>query len=296
MSPYAERLPVIKNFSRAGRTFLNSVRAQMFDMMYYTAGKSHEVSAEEAKVIANFVNSATGRGSLGSFEQHAVLLNRVFYAPRYVASRFQLMTLHPLWKDFFTAKKQNIDLRAVRRLIALEYARVLISLMGFYTLASSFGDIEFDPRSSDFGKIRIGKTRIDPLFGLSQTMVFTTRLGTRQTKSTKTGEIYPLVGDVPFGRQDIRDVVNTFVASKFSPLFGVTADVWAKKNIVGEDVDLTTVSTWRRLLVPMTWNDTYEAMKEHGIPEGLAISSSAFFGTGLQTYSNDRSKKSQVNY
>jgi hypothetical protein len=51
-------------------------------------------------------------------------------------------------------------------------------------------------------------------------------------------------------------------------------------------------TTWlglaSNLVVPITYNDILKAMQEQGVPKGLAMGTLAFFGMGLQTYSQQR--------
>src|SRR5690606_9183358 len=128
------------------------------------SGKANPV---EMKAIANFVNVATGRGNLGLKEGALVGLNTVFFAPRYVLSRFQLMYGQP-----FKGGTQ-----VTKQMVAKEYARFLTGIAVVYSLAIASGaKVGVDPHSSDFGKIIIGNTRLDPMVGLSQTATFTTRV------------------------------------------------------------------------------------------------------------------------
>uniref|UniRef100_A0A6M3XFX5 Putative tail tape measure protein n=1 Tax=viral metagenome TaxID=1070528 RepID=A0A6M3XFX5_9ZZZZ len=280
MTRWMDKIPVVKNFTRAMLTFINKVRADSFDTLYRTVGMTDTLTDGEAKAIANFINVSTGRGSLGKMEIAATQLNTVFYAPKYVASRFQLLFGQPMFQRGSSA--------AVRKAIAKEYARFFLGLMAVYALgAAAGGEIEKDPRSSDFGKIRFGKTRIDPLMGLSQVTVFLTRLVSGQTKNAQ-GEIIPIRGqNVPYGRTTTPDVIMRFLRSKLSPLIATPIDILSGKNVVGEEV--TIKSTAKNLAIPFTWGDIVDVMKEQGLPEATAMSIVTFFGMGMQTYGDKNS-------
>jgi hypothetical protein len=293
MSHWIEKIPGIKNFQRAGLTFLNSIRADMFDTLAgtLTVTETGAHSQQELEAIANFINVSTGRGNLGKAEQAAETLNTVFFAPKYVASRFQLILGQPAWKG--TAM--------TRKLIAKEYARALIGMAAVYAIASlAGGDVEDDPRASDFGKIKFGKTRLDPMFGLSQTTVVLSRLLSGTTKSSS-GRVSPISrwrGDIPFGGDTSWDVFSRFMRSKLSPLAGTTADLFVGENLIGEEVDLKTFPL--KLITPLAYRDIYEALLENDVPKTTAFSILTFFGMGLQTYeSKGISKLSEtigVNY
>ena len=141
MSRWAEKIPGVAQSERAYLTFLNKLRADSFDAMISTLSRNGTATQEEMSTIANFINVATGRGNLGKIDQAAVALNTVFFAPRYVASRFQLLLGQPLYRG--TAK--------TRKLIVGEYARYLAGLGVVYLLAHLSGaEIEDDPRSANF--------------------------------------------------------------------------------------------------------------------------------------------------
>jgi hypothetical protein len=134
-------------------------------------------------------------------------------------------------------------------------------------------DVEFDPRSSDFGKIKIGNTRIDPLSGLSQATVFASRLATGKTK-TISGEVHP--GRYP-------DTITQFLRSKLAPIPATLLDLRTGKNFAGEPITLP--STVLGLVEPLVVNDIYDAMKESGVPAGAALGTLSIFGDSIQTYS-----------
>src|SRR5690606_8088029 len=88
MSRWAAGIPRVAASQRANTTALNVLRADSFDAMVQTLARGAEVTQAEADAIANYVNVATGRGTLGKAEPAAMHLNTIFFAPKYVASRF----------------------------------------------------------------------------------------------------------------------------------------------------------------------------------------------------------------
>lgn len=279
MSKWAEKIPGIRASERAYITFLNKLRADSFDAMIESFTKNGKPTIKEAKAIAKFVNIATGRGDLGALETASVPLNTLFFAPRYTASRFQLLVGSPLWSG--TAK--------TRYLIAKEYAKYFMGLGLVYLLAKMAGaEVEEDPRSSDFGKIRFGNTRIDILSGLGQTTVISARLITGQTKTGK-GKINDIRGDkLKYGQDDSYKVATRFLRTKLSPMFGTAVDLMTGKNVVGEKVTATSAAL--NLSIPITYRDIYDVMIEKGVPTGSALSLLAIFGAGLQTYEPKKKK------
>lgn len=276
MSRWADRTPVVAASQRAYVTFLNRLRADTFDSLTASLSKTGTPTAAEAAAIANYINVATGRG--GTWNQAAVGLNTVFFSPRLVASRFQLLAGSPLYRG--TSR--------TRKLIAKEYGKFLIGTGIIYAIGQLAGaDIEFDTRSSDFGKLKFGNTRLDPLAGLSQVTVLLGRLGAGETK-TLSGEIRPIRGDVPFGASDSADVIARFLRTKLSPSFGQTIDALTGTDVVGQPV--TAGSIAQNLLVPMSFDDIREAVEEQGVPKGVALSLLSLFGMSMKTIDPDEPK------
>lgn len=259
----ADRLPGVKASERAYVTFLNKLRADTFDAMAYGLARDGSPTMEEAKSISNFINVATGRGSFGSMDSAMTALAPLFFSPRYVASRFQMLALEPLYHGS----------AETRKMIAKEYAKTLIGVGAVYALgAAAGGAMEKDPRSADFGKIRFGSTRVDPLMGLAQTTTLLARVGTGKTK-TATGELASGGGAEAVGR---------FLRTKLAPVPGIALDIASGQNAVGDKV--TPASIAQNTLVPLSMSDIKTAIEEHGVTGGVALSLLSLFGAGLQNY------------
>jgi hypothetical protein len=287
MSQWADKIPLVNNSQRAYVYFLNRLRADTFDAMAATLGKHGTITQVQAEGLSNFINVFTGRGNVGSHGQALALLNQLFFAPRYTLSRFQALTLQPL----FHAKDPR-----VRMMIAGEYAKSLIGFGIMYGLVSTtlkqFGvKVEYDPRSSDFGKIRIGDIRIDPMSGLSQSIVLLTRLITGQTK-TSGGKIVSLSGpNQPFSERNISNVLFDFGRSKLAPIPSALLNARIGKKVTGEPTSIP--KELLDLVTPMSPSDMFKAMRQYGIPAGVAVGLLAMFGDSVQTYSTRVSQKRQ---
>jgi hypothetical protein len=287
MSRWAKRIPLVAGSERAYVAFLNRLRVDSFDAMAASLGRNGTITDAEAKVVANFVNVATGRGGLGKFNAAAVPMATVFFAPKYVTSRFQLLLLQPF-------RRGSVRTRLA---VAKEYARTLTGLGLLYGLSEGAlslllgpsdedkdWGIELDSRSSDFGKIRIGPTRIDPLFGLQQVTVLLSRLISGETKTLK-GKVVPIRGEkIPYGAGDSADVIARFLRTKFSPIIGSAVNLATGKNVVGQPVTPTTVAS--DLVVPISFRDVYDSMIAQGIPGGTALGILSLFGVAVQTYAD----------
>jgi hypothetical protein len=107
-------------------------------------------------------------------------------------------------------------------------------------------------------------------------------MATGETKSSTTGRISPIRGNVKYGQQDASDTITRFVRSKLSPAVGTAVDLATGKNAVGQEV--TPGSAAQNLVTPLGIGDVYAAMKELGVAKGTAVGLLALFGMGAQTY------------
>jgi hypothetical protein len=287
MSRWIDKLPkgarglylgsAIQGSQRAYTVFLNRLRMDTFDAMVANLKKGSEPTPQEMSAVANFINIATGRGDLGKFNQAGTALNTVFFAPRLVASRFQILAGYP----YFTASGRT------KALVLREYAKFFTGALLVYALGMLAQDdedepIETDPRSSDFLKIRFGDTRVDPLSGLIQATVLVSRLVSGEKKQAS-GKIVPIRGEkVPYGADDSFDVMGNFARTKFSPIVGSLVNVITGKNVVGETTDV--VEETKRMLIPMSFTEMKETFESQGIPEATALTTLQLFGMGVQTY------------
>lgn len=282
-SKWADKIPLVRNFNNAGRVFLNKVR---FDVWKNLRDRLPEITPERDAQLAMFVNEATGRGTLGFAEPVAVPLSRILFSPRFLSSRIQLLVGHSLWGG---------DM-ATRRIISTQYAKALISLGIFYTLMSQMKDkkgqpatIEKDPRSSDFGKIKVGNTRVDPLAGIAQVIVFGARTSTLEVKTAR-GKMLSLQSG-KFGARKLSDVATSFGRSKLHPIPGAIVNLFDGTDLGGNQANIGNQSA--NFVTPMTYVDIYQAMIEQDVPENVALSLLAILGQGLQTY--DANKKRPKN-
>jgi len=285
----------VRGSNRAFTVYLNKLRADTFDMMTRSLTKNGTPTQGEMEAIANFVNVATGRGSLGKFENAAQGLNAFFFAPRYVASRFQLLTGMPIFKK---------GAGRARKLIIKEYAKSMTGIGMFFSmiamgkLAYDLSDddvsVETNPLSSDWMKIRIGNTRIDPMAGLSQTTVVLSRVIVGKTKSLSTGKTTN-IRRVGFGRTDAFGYVLKFGRFKLAPGPSALATFISGENAVGETATLFgedgTESILLDLVIPMSLGEIRDSIVEQGVPLGTAISLAALFGDGVQNFKATKERK-----
>lgn len=277
----SDKIPGIQASNRAFISFVNMQRSEAFDTMVRALPGTPTI--ESARAIAHFVNVATGRGHAKTLAPAMTPLSTVLWAPRLLLSRFQFLAGDPLVRGT----------PATRRIVAKQYAKTLVGIAAVYGLAKLFGaKVGDDARSSDFGKIIVGGSRIDPLAGLSQVTVFVTREATGESVSLS-GKVEPIRGkDVPYGGSNGFDVLTRFGRSKLTPLLGAASNVIAGEDFTGQPATLE--SEAKKAFVPLSFGDIYRAMKTEGAPKGAALGILAMFGMGLQTLDRTAQFKQSV--
>jgi hypothetical protein len=102
-------------------------------------------------------------------------------------------------------------------------------------------EVVLDPRSSDFMKIRLGNTRIDPFGGRLQMITFQARMWSGEYANER-GKVNPIgvKGTRPFTDTKTRgQLIYELARNKFSPSAGLTADFMTskKKNRIEEPTE-----------------------------------------------------------
>jgi len=272
MSNLVKKVPVLKQITQASErhmvTFLNLNRAAMFDEFLL---KYPNATDAQLRAWADFVNIGTGRGNLGKASSVANELSLGIFAPRFAVSRVQYpFMIFKYWKD-----------PILRKEIAKQYVKV--ATLGATTLAIASQipgwEVGTDPRSPDWGKIRIGNTRIDIWGGFQQPMRVVTRIGVGVTdKAGITGkELTAQQKEV-----DPLELVMRFSSYKAAPSITVPLEVYKGKTIVGEKVTPTDVAI--RSITPMVYEDIADAYKQEGITMAAVTGGLAFLGVGVNTY------------
>lgn len=285
MSTWAEKVPGVRRSNRAYVAFLNNLRADTFESLIKSGkvfGADANANLPLARELANFVNTATGRGSLGKLEQSAVALNTLFFSPRLIASRLQMMN-----PQYYIMANPVVRREALKSLFAIATAGNVITQLG----KMAGGEVSGDPTSSDFGKLKIGNTRVDPYGGFQQYIVLASRLLSGKVTSSTSGNEYDIYN--PEGPYDpsAAEVGLRFMRGKMHPVLGFAWSLLAgKKEMSGEKMDFTTMNPMENAIaqrfIPILLQDFYELSKSEELsPELKAlIGTLSTFGMGSQTY------------
>ena len=240
------------------------------------------VSSKELEAIANYVNVATGRGAIGSAQKYAEELSTVFFAPKLTASRVQFLVGQPL----------AAGSARTRMIISGEYGRYLAGLGTLYGLAKLSGaEVSWDPRSNDFGVIRYGQNRINPLSGLGKHAIFAGRIISGQFVGAS-GKAESIYDDK--GRNNWDDLIERYGRSTLAPLYGTAVTLAKGRGIDGKPYRPSDIPYD---LLPLSARDIYEQYRSNGIGAATAMSLISLHGGGIDTYEKKtpRMTKAQVN-
>lgn len=297
-SKIVEAIPGIKGSNRAFNGFLNKLRADTFDSINRDFQKAGvDLSLDEnlgtLRQLGRYIGDATGRGDLGSFNKYGPALNAAFFSPRLQASRINLM-LRPfryILEPFTTPFQPYLQGSVLEGLatpthpiIKKNYFRDLAGFAGAVTTILAIAkdwmglDVEDDPRSSDFAKIRDGNIRHDIMAGFQQYIRLGAQLATNQTKTLK-GDIKDL-GEGYKGETRL-DKILTFLRSKGSPMATFVADYFDGKNVVGEPFEVQKAIVDR--LTPFSFNAMADAYDEEGM-WGVVKTLDGIIGASVQIF------------
>ena len=135
----------------------------------------------DAQPWGNLANSLSGRGDLGKLNFAGDFLNRTLFSARYLKSNIDVFTA-PIKAGFGelqvrTGVISRSELLA-RREAAKNTLRLVAGVAVILTIAKIIDpeSVTFDPRSTDFGKIKVGATRFDVTGGLASIATLASRL------------------------------------------------------------------------------------------------------------------------
>ena len=302
----------LKATERAAVGYLDMLRLQKFlegMEKLEQQGKTIQTSPQDYKDVADVINTLTGRASIGRLDP--VLLSKIFFSPRNWASGIKTATPYALYhfgKMTPTARK----------LALLEMSKFLGITTSMMALAASYynndddeeTEVEFDPRSSDFMKIRLGNTRVDPWGGMQQQVVLSSRIiadammkgfamygeeSPVKGAFKKDGELYPL--GVPFKSKTALELTSQQAINKLNPTMSLVynyattrQDKEGKlKDAYGKDYVLTEQLSEK--LYPIYIQTVSDLLKDDPTALDGLLSFYAFFGGGVAVYEDNKKEK-----
>ena len=269
MSSLVHRIPGMAASERGYASFLNKLRTDVFDHVttgWLSAGLNPDTNMKAFKDLAKYINHSTGRGDLGKFDRFAVELNALFFSPKFQMSRLQL------GKDLVTSDP------AVRKIIAADAAAFVGTGLLVLSLAKAGGaDVELDPRATDFGKIRIGNSRVDFSGGILAACPVRCAGNDGRTRERRAYQWYRQNG----GRCELPEKQSV-------PGCWPDVGLLAGQTMVGERIEPSLgevpEQVWNTM-APIFLQDLQAAIQFQGLDASTPlIGTAAFFGAGVSTY------------
>jgi hypothetical protein len=176
ISRLLSKVPIIgRPLERGQAMFLNALRADVFDTFYKNLP---DATAQELASRAQFINSAFGRSNLKRVNE---TLQIVMTSPRYTASRWEMAGAA---LKYGPKAVKDRGARANIQDLAVAAGGIITALK---IAEASGAEVEWDPTSTDFGKIRVGKTVYDPTAGVAMPIRTAMRIYTYITTKGSAG-------------------------------------------------------------------------------------------------------------
>ena len=243
-SQFPEKIPLFNKLYKASESAYNGaalrIRADLADRLI-TEAESLGVDVKDPNAgIGTLINAMTGRGKVLLTPGQHKLVNTTIFSVKFVKSNFDVLTAHVLDKKMggFAKKKaaQNI----------LKTIGVISGILAVSKMLDN-ESVELDPRSSNFGKIMVGKNHeinVNVTAGMNSLLTLASRITPTMhngkwgfwSKNSKGKYMQLNIGK--FGTPDPSEYVADFMKGKVAPIGRLLLDLWKGKNMQGQKITL----------------------------------------------------------
>jgi hypothetical protein len=301
----------LKIFERGGVTYMNYLRMMKFmegATILKAQGRTMNTHPDDYKNLADAINTFTGRASLGSGEAAAKVFSMVLFSPRNWAS--VIIQTNPILMMYKMNKwsTQDKPLSVAQKMVIVDYMKYIGFTMGVIGMAAAFLNnddddetgVIFDPKSSDFLKIRRGDTRVDLFGGRTQMVVFQSRIMLEmlgfnsyedlQGKESRLGQgLTPTMGTLAWRMLQNKmspsvGAINEFINTRLKKDGGELKRV----NQFGEDYSFTDRA--KEMSHPIFLGSIGEIVKDNPDAVGGFLVGVAAIGYGVQVYEQKKKK------
>lgn len=243
ISQMVDKTGTINLFRRSEEAFnvsIQTARADLFDSMWENT--KGDVKLLKDQQVGKVINQLTGRGTMPLLTpkdpQTQRIINNLLFAPKWLASRIQLLADTRF--ALASGNKVTVDGKTVLTPQGLRAKAAIFNILLIAFIAAGrkylWGDeveqdtdigTALDPRSSDFGKIIIGRTRFDLTAGTASLITLGARLWSQES-TTAQGRTRPMKS---------ADVLFNFLSGKSSPGIQLATNIQHAIRTGGEFVD-----------------------------------------------------------
>lgn len=284
-----ERIPVLGRLFKASEVAYNGgalrLRADLADRLIAIAEENgvNTLNRSEAQALGHLVGSMTGRGSLNATPETMRNINTLMFSIRFLKSNIDTLTAH-----YFDGKATPF----ARKQASRSLARIATTLGLTLFLVNLFDDdaVEEDPRSTNFGKVKIFGHWVDISGGMAslislvaKTLVPTVHNGEWGLwRKSSTGKWTNLIAG-KYGQEDAVDVlVDSLFLNKLSPITGIFRDALRGEMFGGEPFTLK--NAVKNLILPLSIQNAKEFYEDPNtsfllgsiILEGMGLSVSTY--------------------
>ncbi len=221
------------------------------------------------KATAEMVGSMTGRGH-GKFGDNS-LARTLLWAPKMVQANWNFLTAHTFGK--------GLEDPWVRKQATINAGKNVLATAGVLAIANALGaDIDLNPTSPNFLKIKVGNTRIDVMGGGGAILTAISRfvsLGVKQIQDPSLRK----------GLSTLEDLGYDFLANKTKPTVRPFADFMRNHDYKGDPI------VWENyfadLATPISINNfikLFHGPDKDGSLEATLGAIADFFGFNASTY------------
>lgn len=287
-----ERIPVVGRIFKASEVaFTGSalrMRTDLYDMLSAKAKENGaEMDKKQIEDIGKLINSLTARGKWGERGESPVV-RLILWAPKMLKGNIDVLTAHN-----FGAGLETDFARKEAALNLLKIVSITAILMAIAN-ALKPDSAELDPRSSDFGKIKVGTTRFDITGGAASIVVLAARIipglwGDAASKSTTTGLVVPY--GLGYGKRSPFDALIDFVNNKTTPAASVVSSWLKGKNRDNEP--WTVGDAAYRAFTPISLQNTIK-LKDDASADKVAGALVDFIGINANSYGDSSTQRGDI--
>lgn len=294
-SSLPEKIPLFGRLFKASEAAYNGgalrLRADLADR-FIRIGEQNGLnmnSKADAEGMGHLVGSLTGRGNLGSFEQASKDINIYFFSIKFLKSNL----------DTITAGVTNQKIRSnpvARKEAAKSLISIVASLSVILTTAKIIDpeSVEEDPRSTNFGKIKVFGKWTDITGGMAGLVRLASYIipsshdgKVSLWKKSSSGEYIDLL-EGKYGQQNAFDLlIDGLISNKLSPIAGLFRDAWKGEFFGGQP--FTTGGAVKNIVTPISIQNFQDL--ENDPSATFVLGSMIFEGLGFSVNSYPESNK-----
>lgn len=296
-SSLPDKIPLLGRLFRASEAAYNGaalrLRADLADRLIRIAEKQgvNTLDKTQAEGMGTLISSLTGRGSYGKADVLAGEANVLFFSVKFLKSNFDTLTAHQFDSKATSFTKKE----AAKNLLS-----ITATLVTVLTLAKLLDpeSVEDDPRSTNFGKVRVFGRWTDITGGMAGLVTLASRIvptyheGKLSFWTKNKSGIYTDLLEGKFGGQTALDVLEGFMEGKLSPFAGIVRDIWKGEDYQGNPI--TPESSFKKVTTPIVLQNLEQLQKDKETGSVLGSLILDALGLSVSTYTGNKDWNSNM--